>query len=148
MTTRRAWLLTTEVVRTLVPSAPGVYILGQARPNFVPVYAGRSDTDLRRRLWAHARAGIATHFTWRLCADAREAFLQEGVLYHLLSETHVLNNQRHPDTPAGQRSACPLCPHALVRITAQSPDLDRCSSVQPMMNKLLNVTACERNDRL
>jgi hypothetical protein len=96
VTTRRAWLLTTEVVSTLVPSAPGVYILAHARPNFVPVYAGRSDTNLRRRLWTHARAGIATHFAWRLCVDAREAFLQECVLYHLLTETHALNNQAPP----------------------------------------------------
>ncbi len=109
MTPTRAWLLTSEVVSMLVPSAPGVYILGQARPQFVPVYAGRSDTDLRRRLWAHARAGIATHFTWRICADAREAFFQECILYHLLTETHVLSNQRHPDRPAPMNTVCPLC---------------------------------------
>lgn len=109
MTPTRAWLLTSEVVSMLVPSAPGVYILGQARPQFVPVYAGRSDTDLRRRLWAHARAGVATHFTWRICTDAREAFLQECILYHLLTETHVLSNRRHPDTPAPMVTVCPLC---------------------------------------
>ena len=105
----RAWLLTPAVVSMLVPSAPGVYVLGQARSGFIPVYAGRSDTNLRRRLWAHARMGVATHFTWRLCSDAREAFLQECILYHLLRETHVIGNQRHPDAPAHRNTSCPLC---------------------------------------
>ena len=113
MTPTRAWLLTPGVVSLLVPSAPGVYILGQARPGFTPVYAGRSDNDLRRRLWVHARQGLATHFTWRLCTDSREAFLQECVLYHLLRETHVLENQRHPGAPAHRNTWCPLCQRAL-----------------------------------
>jgi hypothetical protein len=125
VTTTRAWVLTPAVVSTLVPSAPGVYILGQARPGFLPVYAGRSDNDVRRCLSAHAREGAATHFTWRLCTDAREAFRQQCILYHLLRETHVLDNQRHPDTPARQLTACPLCQevalHKPTRYSRQHP---------------------------
>ena len=115
MTPTRAWLLTPSVVSLLVPSAPGVYILGQARPAFTPIYAGRSDIDLRRRLAVHARRGLATHFTWRLCNDSREAFLQECVLYHLLRETHVLENQRHPDARDRRNTGCPLCQRSLGR---------------------------------
>ena len=115
MTPTRAWLLSPDVVSRLVPSTPGVYILGKVRPAFTPIYAGRSDTDLRRRLAVHARRGIATHFTWRLCNDSREAFLQECVLYHLLRATHVLENQRHPDAPDRRGTKCPLCQRATYR---------------------------------
>lgn len=105
----RAWLLTPGIVNAFVPNTPGVYILGKAQKAFTPTYAGRSDSDLQQRLGAHARRGQATHFTWRPCDDAREAYLQECVLYHLLRETHVIANHRHPNTPAGQRLHCPCC---------------------------------------
>jgi hypothetical protein len=105
----RAWLLTPAMVSVLVPAVPGVYILGRAHPMFTPVYAGRSDANLKRRLAVHARRGFSTYFTWRPCIDSREAFFQECVLYHLLRETRVLENQRHPDAPSHHDVQCPWC---------------------------------------
>lgn len=108
----RAWLLAPWAVRMTVPAAvPGVYLLGDASPAssaFNPTDVGRSDTDLRRRLLAHAQAGKAAYFRCRPCGTQKEAFQRECVYWHSLRGS-PLRNKAHPDAPDGCALECPYC---------------------------------------
>ena len=109
----RAWLFRPEVVRVLVPlGCPGVYLLwtalGTCTPR-TPVYVGRSDNDLRRRLACHEKYLVATHFGWRSCSTPKEAFQTECLFWHSLAESDSLLNKRHPAAPISSGLTCPFC---------------------------------------
>ena len=108
----RAWLLAPWAVRMTVPEAvPGVYLLGDASPAssaFNATYVGRSDTDLRRRLLAHAQTGKAAYFRCCACGTQKEAFHRECLYWHALRGSQ-LRNKAHPDAPDGSEMQCPYC---------------------------------------
>ncbi len=95
----RPWL-----VRILLPPAvTGTYLLVTDEVHYV----GRSDTDLRRRLLAHAADGHSDYFAYDVHADARRAYEAECAAYHALKgETR---NLIHPAAPAGHHVPCPFC---------------------------------------
>ena len=88
----------------------GSYQLGFLDPvgSFLPMYPGRSDTDSRRRLLDHVRAGIYTHFRFFPTRTVREAFTRECRDYHLLLEMGI-DNVIHPRRPRNLSYECPYC---------------------------------------
>lgn len=112
MTTDRRYRLTSWLVRCLLPDdAIGTYVLWDQEQ---PVYAGRSDTSLRRRLIEHARVLAGTHFTFNVIHSPAAAFDLECSLYHALPRT--IRNQIHPDRPEHVAAECSFCRTVLDRI--------------------------------
>ena len=102
---RRRYRLVPWLVRALVPAArPGSYLLFTAGE---PVYAGRSDTDLRRRLLVHAHDNRADYFDFDQHFGAHAAFLTECATFHAVVDT--LENRIHPAAPARSGERCPFC---------------------------------------
>ena len=106
----RAYLLKTEILRELLPSGKiGVYILGNYRMGkFIPIYVGRSDSCLLRRLMTHNHREKATHVVWRFTTNLRQAFYQECCLYHTYEDEGFLNHV-HPASPKNSGLICPIC---------------------------------------
>ena len=88
----------------------GSYLLGFLDPdeNFVPLYPGRSDTNLRNRLLKHVGLGYFTHFRFFTTKRVRDAFHQECRDYHLLLRSSI-TNIIHPARPKGLPYKCPYC---------------------------------------
>lgn len=102
---RRRYRLVPWLIRALVPAArSGSYLLFIAGE---PVYAGRSDTDLRRRLLVHAHDNRADYFDFDQHLGARAAFLTECATFHAIVDT--LENRIHPAAPARSGERCPFC---------------------------------------
>ena len=96
-----------NVVKAFVPATTlGVYALAVGDR---PVYVGRSDTCVQRRLSTHELRGVATHFAVRSCATPTEAFWWESAWYHTLRGRGPLLNRYHPQSPAGLHLRCPFC---------------------------------------
>jgi hypothetical protein len=96
----RPWL-----VRALIPpERVGSYILYRAA---VPVYMGRSGSDLRRRLLQHAGVGTTEYFGYDVHPSPWHAFQVECSLYH--AGTGQLTNRVHPRAPTSVATACPFC---------------------------------------
>lgn len=95
----RPWL----VRIMLPPEVTGSYLLVAEDVRYV----GRSDTDLRRRLLAHAAEGRGDYFAYTVHADARRAYEAECAAYHALKGT--TGNLIHPAAPSGQYVPCPFC---------------------------------------
>ncbi|MEU5610796.1 hypothetical protein AB0H03_19030 [Streptomyces sparsogenes] len=115
----RAVRFTRSVVRTQVePKTVGTYLLlGHVRGAIRPLYVGRSDTCLHRRLYHHPLQGIATHFIVTPTRTPDQAYATEAHWYHRhLSAGHSLLNRIHPASPAGTARCCPFC---------QEPALER-----------------------
>jgi hypothetical protein len=100
----RIYRLVPWLVRATVPGErPGSYMLfaaGQA------IYAGRSDTDLRRRLLHHARNRRGDYFDFDANARPHAAFVVECANYHAVDD---LQNRIHPAAPAASNERCPFC---------------------------------------
>jgi hypothetical protein len=109
-TARLAFPFVPGVLRALIPDGVvGTYLLLREG---APVYVGRSDTCLRRRLASHNHIGRATHVSWEVCRSATNAYVTEAHWFHRLAEVpghHPLNSV-HPALPAGSAMACPFCP--------------------------------------
>lgn len=104
---RAAYRMEPTVLRALIPSGvPGTYVL--LRDN-EPVYVGRSDTCVLRRLCTHEHALDATHVTWEPSSTPERAFYLEAALFHTLMPKGRLINQLHPAKPAGYDKNCPFC---------------------------------------
>lgn len=88
----------------------GSYLLGYIDPEdeFIPLYPGRSDTNLQNRLLRHASLGYFTHFRFFPTNRIREAFLRECRDYHLLLRAGI-TNIIHPRHPNGLPYSCPYC---------------------------------------
>jgi len=84
----------------------GTYLLfasGQTEP----VYIGRSDTNLRKRLLSHAKMGRADFFDYDVQWTLEKCFIAECSAYHaLLGRT---SNLIHPAQPYGLKIKCPFC---------------------------------------
>jgi hypothetical protein len=83
--------MTASFIRLVIPpKVIGAYILYHERRDGAHViYAGRSDTDLRRRLLDHP-VRTADTFVPIPCSCPREAYLAELFLYRLLNP--IFNN--------------------------------------------------------
>jgi len=104
---RLAFRFTPETIRLHIPGqVVGSYLLLAHRH---PVYIGRSDTCLRRRLETHPLLGTATHVTWEAASSPDRAFLSEAFWYHELQRDHEVLNLVHPARPAGSDRSCPYC---------------------------------------
>ncbi|MFE5591174.1 hypothetical protein [Streptomyces sp. NPDC056549] len=108
----RAVRFTRSVVRTQIePGTVGAYLLlGHVRGTIRPLYVGRSDTCLHRRLYHHPLQGIATHFIVTPTRNPDQAYATEAHWYHRhLSVGHPLLNRIHPASPARAARRCPFC---------------------------------------
>jgi len=104
--TERLYRLRPWLIRGLIPEGhPGSYVLFRGGS---PVYTGRSDECLRRRLLAHAYSRRGQFFAFEVHGRAIDAFTRECALYHAFP-TGLLENQIHPATPIGERAICPFC---------------------------------------
>lgn len=74
-----------------------------------PVYIGRSDSCLRRRLGAHPLLGAVTHVAWEAASSPERAFLIEAFWFHELRSDDRVLNLAHPARPAGSARNCPYC---------------------------------------
>lgn len=105
MIRHRIYRLQPWLVRALIPPDQlGSYILYRAG---APIYVGRSDTDLRRRLLQHAAAGTSEYFRYDVHPSASHAFRAECSLYHALDAP--LTNRIHPDAPDYLDVDCAFC---------------------------------------
>lgn len=84
----------------------GVYALGRSDPagNFQVKHVGRSDTDIRGRLYECI--GSDTLFKFSFYATAQAAFEKECELFHDFSPPA---NRIHPGRPKGTTWDCPRC---------------------------------------
>ncbi|MEU6812978.1 hypothetical protein ABZ920_29160 [Streptomyces sp. NPDC046831] len=90
----------------------GAYVLlRHDQQQAVPLYIGRSDTCLRRRLAYHPLRGHATHFVAAPTRNHHQAFAIESAWYHRYRAAGTpIANQIHPASPAGTGRRCPFCP--------------------------------------
>ncbi len=89
------------------PLKIGVYLLYKNTSDGCKlIYAGRSDTDLSRRLCNHPLKNVATHFEYYVCETAEKAYLLELAFFHAKSD---LINQIHPAKPNNSEMTCPIC---------------------------------------
>lgn len=97
----RPWL-----VRALIPPQRiGTYVLYTARGR--PLYIGRSDTDIRRRLLWHCSNRSGAYFTYDVHPSPASAYDVECALFHLLAAQ--VSNRIHPDRPDFHPTACAFC---------------------------------------
>ncbi|GIH28488.1 hypothetical protein Aph01nite_67980 [Acrocarpospora phusangensis] len=93
------------VIRAVIPvGLIGTYILHRGSS---PVYVGRSDTDLRRRLLEHSARARGEYFSYDVHYTSEQAFEVECSLFHALRP--ALTNVLHPDRPNHLTSPCPFC---------------------------------------
>ena len=103
----------------LAPDLAGVYVLIEGDK---PIYVGRSDTCLLRRLVAHEHRVRSSHVVWALRPDPVHAYLAECHWYHRLGGREMLINERHPASPRpGVR--CPFCDAPLAEARAAIANL-------------------------
>jgi hypothetical protein len=104
---RLAFRFTPAAIRLYIPSQViGSYLL---LDHGHPVYIGRSDICLRRRLESHPLLGAATHVAWEAASTPERAFLSESFWFHELRRDGPVLNLVHPARPAGSDRACPYC---------------------------------------
>lgn len=117
----RAYRLTPDVIRTLVPHrVPGTYRL-HLRGSVV--YLGRSDTNLRRRLLEHSANRRGEHFTWQVHRSAMTAYADECSQWHDLPA--LAQNLVHPARPDGSVGRCPFCPKTLNLVVSMRAEGNR-----------------------
>lgn len=109
----KPWL----VRATIPPGWAGTYILHRAGE---PIYVGRSDTDLRRRLIQHCGTEKGEYFSYDTHYSATAAFEVECSLYHSLQDSII--NILHPDAPNFSDASCPFCASNLKQVLANRID--------------------------
>lgn len=109
----RQYLLTPWLIRAMLPTDTiGTYTLWSGA---TPVYIGRSDTCLRRRLLEHStRRPYGTRFTFDVSRTPQDAFAMECSLFHALGDT--TSNIEHPPRANRADPACPFCRGSLTAI--------------------------------
>ena len=90
----------------LPPGVTGSYLLYHG---LTPVYVGRSDTCLRRRLMEHPLRRIASHVAWEPTISEDRAFLVESFWFHQLELGPYHLNVIHPARPTASHRVCPYC---------------------------------------
>jgi hypothetical protein len=95
-----------RVAEYVPPEKPGFYRLGsESEAGFKRGYFGRSDTDLRIRLFTHARRNEFDQFVARVTDTAEVACYLECREWHLPAGS--TRNSRHPQRVDGW--TCPFC---------------------------------------
>jgi hypothetical protein len=99
-----------EIDRVVTTTSPGNYALGYTKDDdtFIVQYVGRSDTDVKQEL----KARLATkykHFKYSYATSPKAAFEKECHNYHDFGGKEKLDNEIHPDRPAGTGWKCPVC---------------------------------------
>lgn len=108
--TGRRYRLSPWIVRALIPPAViGVYVLWSPT---APVYVGRSDTSLRRRLLEHSRSWPDIFFTYDVAFSPDDAYRMECCLFHALGD-HTTNID-HPQRVSVDQTGCDICPDTLL----------------------------------
>ena len=102
--------LTAEDIDNRIPvGSIGNYAYGYKndKGTFVVEYVGRSDTDLNDR----AKHGIGTYklYKYSIARTVKEAYEKECQNFHDFGENKKLDNDIHPDQPAGKKYGCPIC---------------------------------------
>lgn len=122
---RMAFCVRAALNGALIPHGQiGTYLLLHGEK---PLYVGRSDHCVLRRLRNHEWVPQATHIVWEPCSNARKAFHQEAALYHVLAVKGNLRNRIHPARPDGLHEQCPFCTEGdnLALQTALRRNVDR-----------------------
>lgn len=107
--TGRRFRLSPWLVRALIPDGViGVYVLWSPT---APVYVGRSDTSLRRRLLEHARTWPDVFFAFDVAFSPEDAYRMECCLFHALGDrtTNIDHPQRVTSDDAAATSARTRC---------------------------------------
>jgi hypothetical protein len=118
----RPWL-----VRALIPPRLiGTYVLYTAHGR--PIYVGRSDTDVRRRLLRHCTDRHGDYFTYDMHHTTVNAYDVECALFHLLAAE--VSNRIHPDRPDFHPTTCAFCRPLQTRLRLRASN-DQ--STQPLM---------------
>ena len=95
----------------------GNYVLGYSALHsdtnirvFHPTFVGRSDSDLREALLTRLAKKKAWHdqFKFSYAATVKEAFEKECQEFHLAASAKDLDNEKHPEPPAGTNFRCPI----------------------------------------
>jgi hypothetical protein len=108
--TGRRFRLSPWLVRALIPDGViGVYVLWSPT---APVYVGRSDTSLRRRLLEHARTWPDVFFTFDVAFSPEDAYRMECCLFHALADRTT--NIDHPQRVTSDDAGCDICPNTLL----------------------------------
>lgn len=105
----RLLLFSPWVLRIVLPSKLiGTYTLyKRGSSGITPIYVGRSDTDLLRRLVSHPYQDIATHFHLDIHESPEQAFIVECSLFHMYEQMVI--NKIHPAVPRNSTLRCPFC---------------------------------------
>ncbi|MHC4663510.1 MAG: hypothetical protein ACYS8W_17765 [Planctomycetota bacterium] len=103
--------LSDAVIDNLITQiSPGNYALGYTDDGgtFVVQYIGRSDDDLYRRLkeWVGSKY---TKFEYSLAPGKKVAHEKECMNFHDFGGAEKLDNDKHPERPAGTDWKCPYC---------------------------------------
>ncbi len=109
---RRLYVFKPWMVRALIPEqVVGSYMLYTIDgKRAVPIYCGRSDHDLRRRLVTHPFLRKAAYFDYFVHPGPEQAFINESTLYHLYKGK--IRNLIHPAAPNHSHIKCPYCQFA------------------------------------
>lgn len=101
--------LTTEKIdEKITKTSAGNYALGHLNDDtFIVKYVGRADDDVNSRLkkWV----GKYKKFKFSYATSPKAAFEKECKNYHDFGENKSLDNDIHPDRPAGTSWKCPYC---------------------------------------
>ena len=95
-----------EIDAVVMRKSAGVYALGHAdaQGRFCINHIGRSDTDIRARLFENI--GSEMLFKFGYFGSSQTAFEKECKLFHDISPP---GNRLHPGRPKGTRWRCPRC---------------------------------------
>ena len=94
--------------RMVTRTSPGVYVLSRSLSQNTAHYVGRSDSGLRGRLRDY-HGTVYRHFWYAYAGSAREAFIDECLLYHHFGGSTSLDNKIHPRRPDNCNWLCPKC---------------------------------------
>lgn len=103
------YVLSSEKIDEVVTkTSAGVYVLTRedSSDSFTVNYVGRSDSDLNGRLKKWVGVNGYKRFKFGYFDSAKAAFEKECSVYHDFSG---LNNEIHPQRPAGTNWQCPSC---------------------------------------
>lgn len=108
----RRYLLRPWLIRALIPHGVlGTYVLWSPT---APVYVGRSDTSLRRRLLEHARVWPDIFFTYDVAHSPEDAYAMECSLFHALGDGTT--NVDHPRRFTFADTGCDFCLDTVAQI--------------------------------
>ena len=104
-------LVSSQIEKNVTKISAGNYALGRLEDdNFIVLYVGRSDSDLKNRLisWVGKNAKYKK-FKYSYADSFKAAFEKECNNYHDFGGKAKLDNEVHPDRPENSGWKCPRC---------------------------------------